>query len=108
MITLDEELRLIGRRVKLIRMERKIGQTVLAKKMGLSQTNLSNMENGRTAVTIQNLLKLRKILNCSMNDFFVDFEQSSNEKMVEGSTTINLDDAVRILKLLKAIDVDGL
>ena len=107
---MEEDLKLIGRRIKILRMEHKMGQTEMAKKMGLSQTNLSNMENGRTAVTIQNLLKLRKILNCSMSDFFLDLEAPVEKKReeVKGKSAMELEDAVRILKLLKAVDVKGL
>ena len=55
---MNENFKLIGRRVKFLRMEKGISQTDMAEKIGLSQTNLSNMESGRTATTIQNLFKI--------------------------------------------------
>lgn len=50
---MNENFKLLGRRVKFLRMEKGISQTDMAEKIGLSQTNLSNMESGRTATTIQ-------------------------------------------------------
>ena len=108
-----EEFKILGRRVKYLRMDRGITQTKMAEMLGLSQTNLSNMESGRTAITTQNLFKMQGILNCKMADFFVDFdtdaEDASNAKN-EGTAkqAIELEDAVQILRLLKAVDIKGI
>ena len=48
---MEENFKLLGRRVKFIRMDKGISQTKMAEMLGLSQTNLSNMESGRTAIT---------------------------------------------------------
>ena len=81
----------------------------MAEEIGVSQTNLSNMEAGRTAITIQNLFKIQKVLSCKMKDFFVDFdsEDAVEDKQVSKSG-IELEDAINILKLLRAVDVKGL
>ena len=71
---MEAEFKMLGRRIKLMRMERGVQQTVLANQIEMSQTNLSNIESGRSAVTIQGLLKIRKALGCKMSDFFVDFD----------------------------------
>ena len=94
-------------------MQKGIKQTVLANKIGMSQTNMSNIEAGRTAITIQNLLKISKELNCKMADFFVDFdggveEASPANDVGTARNAIELEDAVQILRLLKAVDVKGL
>ena len=108
-----EEFKILGRRVKYLRMDKGITQTKMAELLGLSQTNLSNMESGRTAITTQNLFKMQGILNCKMADFFVDFdtdaEDASNAKN-EGTAkqAIELEDAVQILRLLKAVDIKGI
>ena len=44
---MEKELQKIGHRIKLLRIENKISQKVLAKKLCISQTHLSNIENGR-------------------------------------------------------------
>ena len=106
-----EELKVLARRVKKLRLEYGVTQTKLANEIGTSQTNMSNMEAGRTAITVQNLFKIQKVLGCKMKDFFVDFdgEEVVEVKQEESATTsITLEDAVNILKLLKAVEVKGL
>ena len=106
-----EELKVLARRVKKLRLEYGVAQTKLANEIGTSQTNMSNMEAGRTAITVQNLFKIQKVLGCKMSDFFVDFD---GEEVVEVkqeetvATGISIEDAVNILKLLKAVEVKGL
>ena len=106
---MSEELKVLSRRVKMVRLAKGISQTNMANAIGVSQTNLSNMEAGRTAITIQNLFKIQKVLNCKMADFFVDFDK---EVVVDGKQTaksgIELEDAINILKLLRAVDIKGL
>ena len=107
---MQEEFKILGKRVKFLRMERGVSQTNMAEMIGLSQTNLSNMESGRTAITTQNLFKMREVLKCKMSDFFIDFD--NEEPMCKGSNgekkTIELEDALNILRLLKTVDIKGL
>lgn len=110
---MDERFKLLGRRVKFLRMENGISQTKMAEIIGLSQTNLSNMESGRTAITIQNLFKMKEVFGCKMSDFFIDFDGDQEQGLAvrEGSATkkaIELEDAVQILRLLRAVNVKGL
>ena len=102
-----DELKVLSHRVKMERLAKGVSQTDMANAIGVSQTNLSNMEAGRTAITIQNLFKIRKVLGCKMSDFFVDFDDEKVEKE-EAKKTIELEDALQILKLLKNVDVKGL
>ena len=107
-----DEFKVLGRRVKALRVNKGITQTKMAELLGLSQTNLSNMESGRTAITTQNLFKMQGILNCKMADFFVDFDADADEATTakgEGAVkqTIELEDAVQILRLLKAVEIKG-
>ena len=108
-----DNLKLLSRRVKMIRLAQGVSQTKMAEVIGTSQTNLSNMEAGRTAITIQNLFKIQKVLGCKMADFFVDFdgeaeEVSDKKKESVQKSSLELEDALNILKLLKRVDVKGL
>lgn len=107
---MQEKFEIIGKRVKILRMEKRISQTHMAELIGVSQTNLSNIESGRTAMTIQNLFKIREVLKCRMSDFFVDFdvEISAIERELVEKKSIELDDALNILRLLKSADVKGI
>ena len=71
---MDQEFKKIGKRIKIIRIEKGITQTNLAKELGISQTNMSNIECGRVSVTVQNLLKLHELLHCTMAEFFKDID----------------------------------
>ena len=108
-----DNLKVLSRRVKMIRLAQGVSQTKMAEVIGTSQTNLSNMEAGRTAITIQNLFKIQKVLGCKMADFFVDFDGEAeviadkNQEMAHQSS-LDLEDALSILKLLKKVDVKGL
>ena len=102
-----DELKVLRRKVKMIRLAKGVSQTRMAEEIGVSQTNLSNMEAGRTAITIQNLFKIQKVLGCKMADFFVDFDVELEEKE-EAKNSIKLEDALQILRLLKNVDVKGL
>ena len=50
--------KMIGTRVKMLRITKGISQTELAKKIGVTQTHLSNIENGRAGLTIPNLIPI--------------------------------------------------
>ena len=71
---MQEEIKLIGRRIRLLRTAKNLTQTGLAKEMGISQTHLCNIECGRVPVTLPNLLKLHSLLECNMASFFVDLD----------------------------------
>ncbi|MBQ7759933.1 MAG: helix-turn-helix transcriptional regulator, partial [Acidaminococcaceae bacterium] len=104
----EEKFKLLGRRVKFLRLDKGISQTKMAERIGLSQTNLSNMESGRTAITIQNLFKMREVLDCKMADFFVYFdgeEEAAANEFGAGKKSISIEEAVQILRLLKAVEI---
>ena len=107
---MKEAFKKLGKRLKLLRMESGITQTDMAQSIGLSQTNLSNMESGRTAITIQNLFKIQKVLNCNMSDFFVDFDIKKNNEVEQESNEVEIEEAIRLLKLMKEknIKIKGL
>lgn len=99
MMNMTEEYnRLIGKRVKMQRITKKVSQTDLAKEMGVTQTHLSNIENGRAGLTIPNLIKMHQILECPISTFFVDIE---GEKEAPANNEITLENVMELAKLLK-------
>lgn len=54
--------------IKIRRIKRRIHQTKLAEQMGISQTHLSNAENGRVMLSLKALLKLKRIFNCTLDE----------------------------------------
>ncbi len=99
---MDDVMRLIGHRIKYLRLERGMQQTQLAELIGVSQTHLSNMESGRTGTTVLNLLKLYKVLNCPISEFFVDFEGAVPVQKKE-EPEVSLEDVIKIAKILKTM-----
>ena len=72
---MNERIRLVGNRLKLLRIQKGLGQNEVARMMGISQAHLSNIEGGRSNITLSNLLKLHDILGCSMASFFIDIDK---------------------------------
>ena len=94
---MQEEIKLIGRRIRLLGTAKNLTQTGLAKEMGISQTHLCNIECGRVPVTLPNLLKLHTLLECNMSNFFVDLDEKAESK----DQDISLEEVLKIAKLLK-------
>ena len=112
---MDEELKAIGVRIKEMRTERKISQKELAEAMNISHTNMCNIEKGKTAVTIQNLLKLKRIFDCSISEFFaeeqaakVEHKATQQQEPPKLPEAIELQDAINLLKLLRRVDIKGI
>ena len=49
----------------------------VAKEIGVTQTHLSNIENGRAGLTIPNLIRLHEALHAPISSFFEDIEGKS-------------------------------
>lgn len=98
----NDELCAVGVRIKELRMQRGMAQYVLAEKIGISQTNLSNIERGRTGATLQNLLKIRSVLQCKMADFFVSID-GAPEVTGKAAEDIELEDVLAAIKLLRKL-----
>ena len=100
--SMEDKMRIIGRRLRLIRMGRGYNQSEFAKLLGLSQTHLSNIENGKVSVTLANLLRVAELLECNMSEFFVDIEKqhSENKKNAE-NTSFSIEDLLKVANMLK-------
>lgn len=59
-----------GRRVKEIRQSRGISQEELALRAQLHRTYISSIELGKRNVSLLNIERLAKALDCSISDFF--------------------------------------
>lgn len=94
-----EELCAIGHKIKLTRVQKQITQTDLAGALGISKAHLSNIETGKTVVTLENLYKISKALDCKVTAFLED--EVSKEKNTDN---IKLEDIVKALRLIKGIE----
>ena len=64
----------VGQRIKELRGELGISQEALANKADLDRTYVTDVENGRRNISIENLEKLIIALESSVTDFFNSIE----------------------------------
>lgn len=71
---MSEKSKTVGKRIKMMRINKNLQQIAVANKIGISQAHLSNIESGRCNVTLENLIKLHEVLDCPMRDFFIEID----------------------------------
>lgn len=65
----EGDLQKIGANIRLMRAIRGIGQSEMAKALGISQTHMSNIEHNRASANLRLLLKAANVFQCSLDDF---------------------------------------
>lgn len=60
----------IGKKLKLLRIQKDLTQEELAFEVNISRDHLSNIENGKYPINIKTLYKLAKFYDVEMNYFF--------------------------------------
>lgn len=58
----------IGETIKIKRIQKRISQSELARQIGVSQTHLSNAENGRVMLSLKGFLRLKAIFECTLDE----------------------------------------
>lgn len=90
----------IGITIKMFRAARHITQMEMAKRIGISQTHLSNIESGRVKINLRLLIKMANIFECKLDDFFVQpdffFEDKSQPAYPENDRSV----IVKMLQIL--------
>ena len=98
---MSERAVIVGKRVKAMRMQKGISQSELAHRVGISQAHMSNIENGHSNITLENLFALHDILDVSMASFFVDIDNDEKQDISEEKDYIGLSDMIDALLLIK-------
>ena len=96
---MSERTAIVGNRIKTMRMKKGLSQRALAESVGISQAHMSNIENGRSHVTLENLFALHDILGVTMASFFVDID--GKQETDEAKAFIGLSDMIDALLLIK-------
>ena len=100
---------LIGQRIKEIRMRAGLSQSKAAEAIGVAQSHMSNIETGRSHVTMENLMALRDLFGVKMADFFVDLDYPKTGAEGEGALpkedTLAGDQAVTLSDLIEAFTI---
>lgn len=72
------DYRKMGMEIKIRRLRADISQSKLAKQIGVSQSHLCNVENGRLSPTsLRLLLSLRKLLGCTIDELLIGADTES-------------------------------
>ena len=93
----------IGMRIKTMRLKNNIYQTVLAKEIGISQTHMSNIESGRAGLTLENLVKMVMIFNCSIDEIVFGKEEVKQEQGMDVLKNCTMQDIVQAMQMLKSL-----
>ena len=93
----------IGMRIKTMRLKNNIYQTVLAEEIGISQTHMSNIESGRAGLTLENLVKMVIIFNCSIDEIVFGKEEVKQEQGMDVLKNCTMQDIVQAMQMLKSL-----
>ena len=78
-----DDKKFIGNVIRNARKQAKLNQAELSEKLGMSEKNLGNIENGRQYPQVNNFLRIIEVLNLTLEDFGINTEpqnQSNNLK----------------------------
>ena len=64
--------KLIGGKVREVRQRADLSQSEAAKLLGMERSNLSHIEQGRSHLTLENLVKIPRAFGCKITDLLPD------------------------------------
>lgn len=97
----------VGNIIKNARKKYGYTQSLLSEKIGMSEKNLGNIENGKQYPLLNNFLRILEVLNLSVEDFGVNSAKVNNtnkEKLLEKIYCLNEDEALHFLDILKSVE----
>jgi transcriptional regulator with XRE-family HTH domain len=90
----------IGQNIKIMRIRKGVTKSELAKKLGISQTHMSNLEHGRVSVNLKVLLRLSHYFSCGV-DALLGLTLNTEVKPQEAEDKYTAEELLDILKVLK-------
>ena len=78
----ENTAKLVGNRIKLLRVRKNVSQEELSFKSDLHRTYIGAIERGEKCPTIETILKITQAFEISLSDFFSDLESEIND--IEG------------------------
>lgn len=97
--TEEMDYRKIGDNIKKLRRQKGISQIELAKAIEVSQTHMSNIENGNTGISLWTAVKISRMLDCSV-DMLVDNIKCESKSTEKEKYLIDVDELADILKIM--------
>ncbi|MBI6136904.1 helix-turn-helix transcriptional regulator [Serratia plymuthica] len=90
-------LTLIAFHIRDLREQNGITQAEIANKLGMTSAGWGKVENGKSALSVENLLKFCRVLNVQVGDVLLFAERSARKLLSEGwsiSYSVVIDDAL--------------
>lgn len=69
----------LGKKIKEIRKSYKMSGNELARKLGMSQQQVSRYESGKSSMTIDTIILIANALEISINELLTDYLTSEND-----------------------------
>ena len=77
------KVHLVGSRIRELRKGRRLTQTELSERIGITQSDLSRMEQGEYKVGLDTLFKILQVFDLKMSEFFGENEGAHEEETRE-------------------------
>lgn len=96
----------IGERLRQLRVQQNLSLEQLARKVGLTRSFLSQIENDKTSPSIATLIKLLNVHNVTMADFFQSIEKTRSVVVKKGQMKLfhDQESGTRIASLAAGFD----
>lgn len=97
--------KLIGKNIRFYRQRRQLLQINVAKALGITQTHLSNLEAGRGRITLEHLVAMANIYDCTLDELVItpDYTAEKEKLILDGNKEITSKDMQMAIQFLKAI-----
>jgi transcriptional regulator with XRE-family HTH domain len=80
---------LVGFVIVSIRKEKLLEQGVIAQKMGITQASYSRLENGKSALSVDQLYAVSKVLGITIDDLFYAISKALSQAQAQGINVIS-------------------
>ncbi len=99
--------KLIGQRIRAVRIAKKMTQLQLAEKSGMSTSNISDLENGKTNMYVTTLFRVIEALQCSADVIMRPNVPEVNNlykqeyaQLIDGCTPLQMETIMSVTKSL--------
>ncbi|OUR61891.1 hypothetical protein A9Q74_07250 [Colwellia sp. 39_35_sub15_T18] len=80
---------LVGFVIVSIRKEKLLEQAAIAQKMGITQASYSRLENGKSALSVDQLYAVSKVLGITIDDLFYAISKALSQAQAQGINVIS-------------------
>lgn len=106
-MNLDKEI--IGKKIRQIRVEKGFSQEKLSEKIDISPRHMCTIENGNSLPSIETFVKIAKILDININEFFnlnPEINDTLKTEIYDLIQTSSYNELLLIKNIIKAIHLN--